>query len=144
MFARLMTTKVKPGQLQAVTNFYLQEVLPVLEQQAGFNHLLVLRNPETEQEMSVCIWDNLEEMNEFSRHQLPHLMNHFTPLIAAVPTVEIYQVCCQSDARPLSERIQLGETSLGVRIEDEVVVVYPDVHEAMPTSEYAIQGNGHP
>lgn len=143
MFARLMTTQVKPGQLQAVTNIYLDKILPVLEQQAGFNQLLVLRNPETDQEMTVCIWDSLEEMNAFSRRELSHLMNHFMPLIAAAPTVEIFQVCCQSDARPLSDHIQLGETSLGVRIEDETVAVYPDVQGAVVSGEYA-KGNGHP
>ncbi|MBP8000450.1 MAG: antibiotic biosynthesis monooxygenase [Chloroflexi bacterium] len=118
MYARIVTSLVKPGHLQALTTLYQDEIVPIIALQPGFNQLLVLRNRETQQEISIALWDTEADMDAFSAHYLPPLMAKFTPLLAAAPKIEIHHLCCQAKAHPVAHPLQMGEASLGLHIED--------------------------
>jgi hypothetical protein len=109
---------VKPGQLVAVTTLYTDKVVPLIEQQHGFHGLLVLRNSETDQEVSISLWDTKGDMDDFAIHHVPQLMKEFLPYLTAAPAVAVHQVCCQAEAHPVMSHVQFSERSLGLHIEE--------------------------
>jgi heme-degrading monooxygenase HmoA len=93
MHARVVTFMVKSENIEALTSIHSDEVIPALQQQAGFKGSRLLVDPATGKSMIVTLWESLEVMqaNETSgwfREQLAK----FNAVFASPPTREMYEV----------------------------------------------------
>lgn len=118
MYARVVTSQVKPDKLNAMTMLYKNEIVPVIEAQPGFTNLLVLTDPKTNREISISTWAREADMVAFCDNHLPQWVEHFSELLVAPPTVEVYRVCCQAEAQDVPHKMRFGEALLGLNIED--------------------------
>jgi heme-degrading monooxygenase HmoA len=116
MYARMVTSDVKPQKLLKMTALYRDTLLPLVEYQPGFKGIFVFTNLEENKEVSITFWENLIDMEDFDSHLLP-LQDKITSFLSAAPQVEIFQVVVPEDVQPIDD-IALSEASLGIRIED--------------------------
>lgn len=116
MYARMVTSFIKPHQKRDMETLYKDELLPLIEHQPGFKGIFVLNDPETNREISITLWEKAVDMESFNVYLLA-LREKFTPLLASAPEVEIFEVFLPEEPEP-AEVIALSESSLGIRIED--------------------------
>ena len=116
MYARMVTSHVRPNKLNEMTTIYRKALLPLIEHQPGFRGIFVFNNPDEDKEVSITLWERLVDMEAFNVNLLA-LKDKIAPLLAEAPDIEIFQVAIPQDVQPTRE-IALSETSLGIRIED--------------------------
>ena len=116
MYARMVTSQVKPHQLDQMEAVYKDDLLPLIEHQPGFKGIFVMHDPESNKEVSITLWENIVDMEAFNVYVLS-LKDAFTPLLATAPDIEIFQLVVPEEPEPV-EVIALSESSLGIRIED--------------------------
>jgi heme-degrading monooxygenase HmoA len=93
MHARVVTFMVKSDNIETLTSIHLDEVIPALQQQAGFKGSRLLVDPGSGKSMIVTLWESQELMqaNEntgWFREQLAK----FNAVFASPPTRETYEV----------------------------------------------------
>lgn len=115
MYARMVTSYVKPNKLDAMTAVYRNRLLPLIKRQPGFKGIFVLTGPEVNKEVSITLWEKLVDMEAFNVNLLA-LKDEIASLLASGPEVEIFQVVVPEDPRP-TDIFPISEMSLGVRIE---------------------------
>jgi len=116
MYARMVTSHVKPNKLNEMTTLYQKTLLPLIEHQPGYKGIFVLNDPVLNKEVSITLWEKLVDMEAFNVNLLG-LKDRIASLLAEAPEIEIFQVAIPEEVQPMSE-IALSETSLGIRIED--------------------------
>lgn len=116
MYARMVTSHVKPHLLDKIEAVYKEDLLPLIEHQPGFKGIFVMHDQASNKEVSITLWENIAYMEAFNVYLLS-LKDEFTPLLASVPEVEIFQVVVPGEPAPM-DVIALSESSLGIRIED--------------------------
>ena len=116
MYARMVTSHVRPNKLNELTTIYQETLLPLIEHQPGCSGIFVFNNPDEDKEISITLWERLVDMEAFNVNLLV-LKDRIAPLLVEAPEVEIFQVAIPRDVEPLSH-VPLSETSLGIRIED--------------------------
>jgi len=116
MYARIVTSQVRPGKLNEMTRLYQRTLRPVLEHQPGFKDILVFKNPETNKEISVTLWHTMADMEAFDIDHAP-LLEKFAPFLSAAPTVEIFEVSLPPKLSSLHD-VPFSESSLGLRVEE--------------------------
>ena len=113
MYARVVTSYVLPHKLNEMTVLYQETLLPLIEHQSGFKGIFVLTNPQTNKEVSITMWETKNAMAAFNANLIP-LADHFLPLLAEAPAVEIFEVSLPLNGKP--EPLLLSEASLGLHI----------------------------
>ena len=116
MYARMVTSHVRPNKLNELTTLYQKILLPLIDHQPGCKGIFVFNNPDENKEVSITLWDRLVDMEAFNVNLLA-LRDKIASLLLEAPEIEIFQVAIPQDVKPLSA-IALSETSLGIRIED--------------------------
>ena len=116
MYARMVTSRVKPHKLDELTAFYKNTLLPLLNCQPGCKGFFVLNDRQAHQEISITFWENLIDMDDFNVNLAP-LKNRIALLLADAPEVQILQVAVPEDVHPLGV-VSLSEAALGLRTED--------------------------
>ena len=115
MYARMVTSFVKPYQLENMTAIYREKLLPMLEIQPGFKGLYVFNDADMNKEISITLWDRLVDMEAFNVNLLA-LRDEIVPLLKKAPDVQIFDVAIPAADKPFP--IGFNEMSLGVRIEN--------------------------
>ncbi len=116
MYARMVTSRVKPNKLSELTTLYQKTLLPIIEHQPGYKGIYVLNDPDLNKEVSITLWERLVDMEAFNVNLLK-IKDQIAPLLAEAPEVEIFQVVIPEEVEPMRV-IALSETSLGIRVED--------------------------
>ncbi len=116
MYARMVTSHVRPNKLNELTTLYQKTLLPIIEHQPGYKGIFVLNDPELNKEVSITLWERLVDMEAFNVNLLK-LKDKIASLLIEAPEVEIFQVAIPEEVKAMSA-IALSETSLGIRIED--------------------------
>lgn len=116
MYARMVTSYVRPNKLNEMTALYKNTLLPLIEHQPGCKGIFVFNDPEEYKEVSVTLWERLVDMESFNVSLLV-LKDKIASCLAEPPDVEIFQVLIPEDIQPMS-KIALSEASLGLHIED--------------------------
>ncbi|MBK8900916.1 MAG: hypothetical protein IPM53_07030 [Anaerolineaceae bacterium] len=116
MYARMVTSRVKPHKLDEMTAFYRNTLRPLLNCQPGCKGFFVLNNLEAQEEVTITFWENLTDMEGFNVNLAP-LKDKIASLLAEVPEVQILRVALPEDVHPLG-MVSLSEAALGLRTED--------------------------
>lgn len=116
MYARMVTSFVRPNRLNALTALYQNTLLPLIKRQPGFKGIYVMNDSEINKEVFITLWERLVDMEAFNVHLLA-LKDEIAPLLTSIPEIEIFQVVALDEVL-LTDAIALSETALGLRIED--------------------------
>ena len=116
MYARMVTSRMRPNKLNEMTTLYQNTLLPLIEHQPGYKGIFVLNDPDLNKQISITLWEKLVDMEAFNVNLLG-LKDKIAPLLAEAPEIEIFQVAIPEEVESMSA-IALSETSLGIRIED--------------------------
>ncbi len=95
-YAHVARGEFKPGKFEEAQSLYEEAVSTYAE---GFEGAYLLREPGTDQGLSVILWDNLEHL-EAGQHSDAHgaIMKKMAPLFTQQPNSGFYEVVC--DIKP--------------------------------------------
>ena len=92
MYARIITTNVKPEKLNDLPAAFSELVLPDASQEPGFKGMYMLKETSQNRIIAVVLWeteaDALASIEGFQQRRLPKMM----PYLAGVPTAETLEV----------------------------------------------------
>ncbi len=96
MYARVLTARAKPGQIDELIRIIHDSVTPELKREVGFKGFLLLDERATGKGISITLWENpvdlkASETNGYLQHQLDKVV----PLLSEPPSVGVYEVSIQ-------------------------------------------------
>ena len=96
MYARVITTQVKPGAMEEATNIYESSIVPAMNKQPGFKGARLLVNADINAAVSMTFWEPEADMlaGEASGY-LQKEMAKLGPFFAAPPAHAHYEVSVQ-------------------------------------------------
>lgn len=86
MFLRIVSVKIKPGNMEEFKNIYVNEIIPAFHETKGCRHAyLTLPSGEGNEAISITIWDSKEAAEEYElsgrfAHLLDKVKHTFTEL----------------------------------------------------------------
>ncbi len=97
MHARIVAGLAQPGTIDQGINIFENSVAPVAQEQKGFKDIFFLVNRDTNQFMSVTLWETEADMaaGEASSY-LQEQVAKAAPILAAPPTTEHYELAAQT------------------------------------------------
>ncbi|GAB3038424.1 antibiotic biosynthesis monooxygenase family protein [Spirosoma pulveris] len=96
MYTRLVQVSLQPQALAEATDYFRTQVVPVLQEQAGFVNGSFLVSEQTHRCVMLTYWESAEartgaETNGFLQSVLENMKPHF----AGSPTIDYYEVPVQ-------------------------------------------------
>lgn len=93
MYARHVTTKVKPDNLDEASKIYENSVVPEGKVQKGYRGIYMLTNKETGKIISISLWDSKEDAaaNEKSGY-FRRQVDKFKDFVSEPPVIEGFDV----------------------------------------------------
>ena len=92
MFARKISLNLKPNMNTDFTRKLETEIVPVLRKQKGFQEQFFGVLPNTNEAISISLWDQKENAENYNRTTYPELMKLLTPMVEGTPTVHSFEV----------------------------------------------------
>ena len=93
MYARVVTTQMKPESFDDAVQIYQESVVPAAQAQAGFKHIFLFSDRSTGKSYSIAIWETEADMlaGEASGY-LKEQLGKFGGLFTAPPVTEHFEV----------------------------------------------------
>jgi quinol monooxygenase YgiN len=88
-FARNVQFRIKNGKEQEFSNFFENEVLPMLRKQNGFQQEVTMVNPQGA--VGISLWDDRKSAETYLTETYPQVLAKLTHLIEGTPRVETYE-----------------------------------------------------
>ena len=96
MHARTGSSQMKPGKMDEAIGLYRDSVVPILEEQKGFEGLYWLTDRNTDKYTVMTLWETEADMKATETSGLlQEVIAKFGNLVAAPPTIEHYEVSFQ-------------------------------------------------
>jgi quinol monooxygenase YgiN len=93
MFTRIVECYVKKDKRQDFSNRMREQVLPILQSQAGFVDVLALASEdEPERMVSISLWKSRADAERYHDERYEEIVELIRPLLREEPTVELYNV----------------------------------------------------
>ena len=92
MFARVLTTHLKPGTFRLATNAFKNEVIPMLKKQKGFKDELAFYDEDREEGVAISFWEKEEDAVRYDREVYPEVKKFLAEAIDGTPELRTYKV----------------------------------------------------
>ena len=92
MFARKISLNLKPNTHTDFTRKVEADIVPVLRKQKGFQEQFFGVLPNSNEAISISLWDQKENAELFNRSTYPELMKVLSPMVEGTPTVHSFEV----------------------------------------------------
>lgn len=92
MFARNVSFHLKPGRTAEFTQLLDQNIIPLLRQQQGFQHEIVLVAPSGSDAVGISVWDLKENAEKYARGAYPGVLKALDQVLEGTPQVQSYDV----------------------------------------------------
>jgi heme-degrading monooxygenase HmoA len=92
MFARKLTTLLKPNSMARFSLLMEQQVIPMLRNQNGFQDVLTLSAPGQDAVTTISLWDSALNAEIYSRATYYEVLKRLAALLEGTPKVDTYQV----------------------------------------------------
>ena len=92
MYARNVSTKLKPNMLNSFNKTFDQEVLPLLRKQKGFKDEITFFVPDSNELIAISIWDNRESAEAYNTAAYPEVLKLLTKTFDGTPKVRTAEV----------------------------------------------------
>ena len=96
MYARVVTTQMKPDSFDEAVRIYNESVVPAARAQAGFKHIYLFSDRSAGKSYSIAIWETEADMlaSEASGY-LKEQLGKFAELFTAPPVTEHFEVAAE-------------------------------------------------
>ena len=92
MYARLVTSHIKPGLLEDVTHKMAVDVIPLLKKQDGFRDEVSFFNEDANESIAISFWDNKMYADRYGQEQFPKVLGQLKPDLEDEPLVRGFEV----------------------------------------------------
>ena len=92
MFARCVTFRLKSNMQPDFTHAFENQILPLLNWQKGFKEEITLCNPGTVDVVSISLWEQKSNADDYNTHAYPEVLKTLAKVIEGAPKVKTYQV----------------------------------------------------
>ena len=93
-FVRNLKIQLKPAKAQDFSRMVNTDVLPLLKQQPGFEHELMMVRDN--QAVSISVWDDKASADKYTQTVYPKLIEKLSPWIEGQPVTETYDLTVAS------------------------------------------------
>jgi heme-degrading monooxygenase HmoA len=90
MFARIASFYLKSNSHADYTRTFENEILPLLRKQKGFKEQITLSNPNSQETVSISLWENKANADAYNTNTYPEVLRTFGKLIDGTPKVQTF------------------------------------------------------
>jgi hypothetical protein len=91
MFARNVSFRLKSNTHSDYTQALENEILPLLRKQAGFKEEITMSNPNSQDAISISLWDSKAHADAYNTNQYPDVLRIFAKMIDGTPKVQTFE-----------------------------------------------------
>jgi quinol monooxygenase YgiN len=92
MYARHVSFRMKPVELEELTKLFDKDILPLLQKQAGFTDEITFVSPDNKDVIAVSLWERKENADLYSRETYPQVLKSLARVVEGTPEVRGYEV----------------------------------------------------
>lgn len=92
MYVRLVTSQIKPGLFEDLTQKMQSSVIPLLKKQDGFRDELSFINEDDNESIAISFWDDKKFADQFGINQFPEVLNQLKDQLEDTPKVRGFEV----------------------------------------------------
>ena len=92
MYARIVTSNLKPNRLNDFTEMFEKQVIPMLRKQNGFKDEITFVAPNGIEVRTISFWDKKENAESYSSTTYPEVLKVLANILEGTPQVKTYDV----------------------------------------------------
>ena len=92
MFARNVAIHLKPNTLSEFSRVFDNEVLPILQKQAGFRDEITFSTPSGTDVIAISLWDTKEDAEAYNTTGYPEVLKSLNKVLDGNPRVRVSDV----------------------------------------------------
>lgn len=91
MFARNVSFRLKPNTHSDYTRTLENQIIPLLQKQKGFKEEITLCNNNSVDGVSISLWDNKSDADNYNTNVYPQVMKTLEKVIDGTPRVQTFE-----------------------------------------------------
>ena len=91
MYARNVSFRLKSNMYSDYTRTFENQVLPLLRKQKGFKEEITLCNRGNVDAVSISLWENKANADDYNTNTYPEVMKTLTKVIDGTPRVQTFE-----------------------------------------------------
>jgi len=91
MYARNVSFRLKSNMQSDYTRTFETQILPLLRKQKGFKEEITLCNPGSQDAVSISLWENKNDVDEYNSNTYPQVLKTLTAVIDGTPRVQTFE-----------------------------------------------------
>lgn len=92
MYARLVKGNIKPGKINAASQLFKNDVIPLLKKQHGFRDEITCFTDGVDEGYAISFWDNKADLERYESSVYPQVRSKMADLFQGQPTAEKFEV----------------------------------------------------
>lgn len=92
MFARLVTTHLKPDKFDLVTRKFEEKIIPTLRKQPGFRDEVSFFDPDRGESVAISFWDTEGAERKYDKEVYPEIVKTLRDTFDGTPEVRRFEV----------------------------------------------------
>ena len=92
MFARLVKSSVKVGQVAEFNQKFEHQILPMLRKAKGFQNAITFTGANGAEALSLTFWDHKEDAEAYNSTTFPEVLKALSTVLEGTPHVKTYDV----------------------------------------------------
>ena len=102
MFARNVSFRLKSNMHSDYTRTFENEILPLLRKQKGFREEFTLSNPNSQDAVSVSLWENKANADAYNTNAYPEVLRKLATMIDGTPKVQTFEAVTSTLHSPVA------------------------------------------
>ena len=92
MYARLVTTHLKPGKLDLATRRFEEKIIPTLKKQRGFRDEVSFFDKDRNESVAISFWDAEDDVRKYEKETYPEMVKALSDTFEGTPEVRHFEV----------------------------------------------------
>ena len=92
MYARLVTTHLKPGKFDLATRKFEEKIIPMLKLQKGFRDEVSFFDKEKNESLAISFWDAEADLRVYEKETYPEMVKVLSETFVGTPEVRLFEV----------------------------------------------------
>jgi hypothetical protein len=92
MYARLVTTHLKPGKFDLATRTFEEKIIPKLKMQKGFRDEVSFFDKEKNESLAISFWDAEADLRKYEKDAYPEMVRVLSDTFEGTPEVRRFEV----------------------------------------------------
>ena len=91
MYARNVSFRLKSNMQSEYTRTFENQILPLLRKRKGFKDEITLCNPGSQDAVSISLWENKNNADEYNTNTYPQVLKTLANVIDGSPRVQTFE-----------------------------------------------------